>query len=38
MHKTTTPPEDMEGIVTDVIEKETKAFGNIGLKSRSKTG
>jgi len=28
----------MEGIVTEVIEKETKAFGNVGLQSRSKTG
>jgi len=36
--KTTIPPEDMEGIVTEVIEKETKAFGNVGLQSRSKTG
>lgn len=32
--KTTIPPEDMESIVTEVIEKETKAFENIGLQSR----
>ena len=35
--KSTIPPEDMESIVTEVIEKETKAFENIGLQSRSKT-